>query len=176
MSNTFAGVGGDISYLKHIFSGTVYYSPLDDVVTSLQGTAGMMNKTGKKIRISDTFMLGADSFRGFEYGGLGPRDISTGDPLGGMRYWVTTAEVLFPIGLPNEFGVKGALFTDWGSVWKAPVKDKNTVDKSSVRGAVGAGLLWKSPFGPLRIDYAVRLKKEKYDRQQQFLFGFSTRF
>lgn len=176
MSNTFAGVGGDVSYLKNIFSGTVFYSPIESVVTSLKGTFGFMNKTGKKIRISDSFLLGGDSFHGFEYGGIGPRDKKTGDTLGGTRYWVVTPEVLFPLGLPNEFGVKGAVYSDIGSVWRAPQKNINTIDKSSMRASVGAAILWNSPFGPLRIDYAVSLKREKYDKRQQFLFGFSSRF
>jgi outer membrane protein insertion porin family len=44
------------------------------------------------------------------------------------------------------------------------------------RASVGAGLIWASPFGPLRVDYAVPLKKEDSDEEQNFNFGISTRF
>ena len=60
-------------------------------------------------------MCDSDTLRGFEYGGLGPRDKQTGDPLGGTRYWTATTEIMLPLGLPNEFGIRGAIFTDLGS-------------------------------------------------------------
>jgi outer membrane protein insertion porin family len=45
-----------------------------------------------------------------------------------------------------------------------------------VRTSVGVGLIWASPFGPLRFDYAVPLTKGQYDRVQQFKFGGGTSF
>ena len=42
--------------------------------------------------------------------------------------------------------------------------------------SVGVGLIWASPFGPLRFDYAVPLTKGKYDRVQEFRFGGGTTF
>ena len=44
------------------------------------------------------------------------------------------------------------------------------------RASVGAGLIWASPFGPLRVDYAVPVLKEDTDEVQNFNFGISTRF
>ncbi|MBI1954316.1 MAG: outer membrane protein assembly factor BamA [Proteobacteria bacterium] len=176
LNNTYAGLGGNVTYLRNSLGGTVYYSPLEEVVCALRGIIGTIERTGKTIRIVDSYMLGLDSFRGFEYGGIGPRDSNTGDSLGGTRYWTGTAEVLFPIGLPNEFGVKGAAFTDFGAVWKPGKTGPQVKDKSTLRASVGLGLSWTSPFGPLRIDYAIPVKKERFDKEQRFLFGFSTRF
>jgi len=176
LSNTFAGVGGSIKYLNNSLSGTYYYSPIEDVVLNFRAKGGVILKTGKTIRIVDSYILGESTFRGFEWGGLGPRDSTTGDFLGGTRYWMATAEALFPIGLPNEFGIKGATFIETGSLWKAGQITSVVQDTKSVRASVGIGLSWSSPMGPLRIDYAIPVKKEKFDRTQKIVFGFSTRF
>lgn len=176
LSNTYAGIGGKVSYLRNSIGASWFYSPLEDIVLNVRGALGGMERTGKTIRIVDSFQLGTESFRGFEYGGIGPRDSKTGDPLGGTRFWTGTVEAIFPIGLPNEFGVKGAVFSDFGSSWKPGVSGPQIVDKKSVRASAGLGLSWTSPFGPLRIDYAIPIKKEKFDQEQRFLFGFSTRF
>lgn len=175
LSDSFAGVGGQVKYVKHVIGGTLYYSPIEDVVCALKGSFGIMQKAGKKIRVVDSFLLGADSFRGFQYGGLGPHDKRTGDPLGGTRFWVVTAETLFPIGLPNEFGVKGAAFVDMGTLWKSPESGPLVYDNKDIRVSVGVGLAWNSPFGPIRIDYAIPVKKSKFDSTQNFLLGFRTK-
>ena len=176
LSNTYAGLGGNVNYLRHDLGGSVYYPVVEDVIFGLKANTGIIQKIQKTIRVVDSIMLGADSLRGFEYGGLGPRDLATGDPLGGTRYWTTTAEMMFPIGLPTEFGVKGAVFTDAGTTWKPGQTSSTVYDSQSIRASAGFGIAWTSPFGPLRIDYAIPIKKQRYDRVQRILFGFSTRF
>ncbi|WP_051908486.1 outer membrane protein assembly factor BamA [Candidatus Odyssella acanthamoebae] len=177
-SNSLAGLGGDIGYLKNALGGSVFYSPLDEVILNARITAGHILKTNKRIRVADQIFLGADSFRGFAYGGMGPRDAKTMDAIGGSRYWVGTVEAMFPIGLPNEFGVKGALFSDFGSVWGSELKIPNNpiLDKKAMRASVGVGISWDSPFGPLRIDYAIPVKKQAKDDVQRVFFGVSSRF
>ena len=176
LSNEYAGLGGNVNYLRNVAGASWFYSPIEDVVVNVRGSAGDIEKVGKKlIRIADSFLIGGESFRGFEYG-LGPQDKATGDPLGGTRYAVGTVEALFPIGLPNEFGVKGAVFTDFGTVWKAGQTGPQIIDKRTLRASVGVGISWTSPFGPLKVDYAIPVKKQKFDRTQRFQFGFSTRW
>jgi outer membrane protein insertion porin family len=174
LSNCYAGLAGNVDYLKNDVSANWYYSPLEEIVLGLRGGTGEVYKTRKPIRVVDSVMLGADSLRGFEYGGLGPRDLRTGDTLGGTRYWTSTAEVMFPIGLPTEFGIRGSVFTDAGSLWKPGQTNPTVVDKNSVRQSVGIGISWASPFGPLRIDYAIPFKKERFDHAQRVLVGFRT--
>lgn len=177
LSNQYAGLGGKVAYLKNSIGAAWFYSPIEDVVLNIRGSVGGIERVRKKkIRIVDSIMLGTDTFRGFAWGGIGPRDSVTKDPLGGTRFWTGTVEVLFPVGLPNEFGVKGALFSDFGTTWKPGVKGPTVIDKRSVRASVGVGLSWSSPFGPLKIDYAIPVKKQKFDDTQRFLFGFSSRW
>ncbi len=176
LSNTYAGLGGSVNYLRNDVNANWYYSPLEEVVLGVKGSLGGIERVHKTIRVTDSVMLGADSLRGFEYGGLGPRDMSTGDPLGGTRYWTTTAEVMFPVGLPTEFGIRGAVFTDAGSVWRPGKSNSAVLDKKTMRQSVGIGIAWTSPFGPLRIDYALPIRKQKFDKSQRVLIGFATRF
>jgi outer membrane protein insertion porin family len=49
-------------------------------------------------------------------------------------------------------------------------------DNGLIRTSVGVGLIWNSPFGPLRFDYAIPLTKSFYDRTQEFRFGGGTSF
>jgi len=138
--------------------------------------------------------------RGFAPNGIGPRDTNpfgTADSLGGTKYWGASAELQMPFWfLPKEVGLKGAVYADAGSLWdyKGPTSWAATgefngningvncacglqyVDQNVVRSSVGVGLIWASPFGPLRFDYAVPLTKSPYDRVQQFRFGGGTSF
>lgn len=177
LSNQYAGLGGKVNYLKNSVGASWFYSPIEDVVLNVRGAIGDIERVGNKtIRIVDSIQLGADTFRGFAWGGIGPRDRITGDPLGATRFWTGTVETLFPIGLPNEFGVKGAVFTDFGTSWKPGVRGPQVIDKRSIRASIGVGLSWTSPFGPLKIDYAIPVKKQRFDDTQRFLFGFSSRW
>lgn len=177
MSNTYAGVGGDVQYLKNILNAGWYYPVADEVILNIRGEVGGMERVGKKIRTVDKFSLGAQSFRGFEFGGIGPRDAITKDPLGGTRFWTQTNELVFPLGLPSEFGIKGAVFSDIGSLWRIGEKIPDTTvhDENKMRASLGCGISWDSPFGPISIDYSRAVKKQKYDSTQTILFGFSTR-
>lgn len=176
LSTMYSGIGGNVYFLKNDLRTTFYYAPFEDIVVTLTGNFGVMNKiSNKTIRVVDSYMLGADSFRGFSYGGLGPRDIRTTDALGGTRTATGTLEATFPVGLPAEFGIRGAMFSDFGTLWKAGVSGKGIVDNKKMRSSAGVGILWDSPFGSLRIDYAVPMKKELYDETQRLLFGYSSR-
>ncbi len=176
-SNNFAGLGGNIKFLKNSIFGSYYHTIKDDWVLSVSGRYNVMFDIGKTTRIVDRYSLGGESLRGFEINGVDPRDKKTKDPLGGLYSYTVSTELLFPIGLPNEFGIRGAVFSDAGCVWKTPKGNKGDVISSTKpRVAIGCGLRWRSPLGPLKIDYTHAVLKEKYDKTQQFLFGVSTRF
>lgn len=175
-SNSFAGLGGHVRYLKNgVFAGW-YYPLKEDWIFEMIARGNAMFGLGKKVRVVDRYTLGGDTFRGFETSGLGPRDKKTKDPLGGLRSYVLTAEMTFPIGLPNEFGVKGALFSDAGNVFHSGDPKAEVVDRNKIRVSVGGGIRWRSPLGPLKIDIAQAVVKQTGDKKQLVVFGLSTRF
>lgn len=177
LQNQVAGVGGNVRYLKNDVNGGYYYPIAEGWVLGLGATGGIMYGLGKTVRIVDRYDMGGDgSLRGFRTSGVGPRDRATNDPLGGFKYYTTTAEVLFPLGLPKEFGIKGSVFTEAGSLWGTQEPKNAVLDSSSIRASVGVGISWVSPIGPLRVDFAKAVKKERYDSKRVIHFGFGTRF
>lgn len=182
MTQEFAGVGGDVSYLKTTGSGSYYREllPERDVVGLLNVQGGNIFGVGEKVRLIDSFFKGGETVRGFESSGFGPRDSVTGDALGGKVYVAGTAEVQFPFPLlPRELGFKGAVFADAGTLFDtdATVGAGSTIlDGADIRSSVGGSILWASPLGPLRVDFAHVLTSEPQDKKQWFRFGGGTRF
>jgi len=188
----FAGVGGDVNFIRSTVDMKAYFEFVSDVVTIFRVQGGHLAGWGSKdLRMLDHFQMGPNLVRGFAPAGIGPRDLTPGsseDALGGTLYWGASVEMQAPIPiLPREVGIKGALFADVGSLWdyKGPTSWAGWpatnpaftyADSNAIRASVGAGIIWNSPFGPLRFDYAVPLAKEGYDRVQQFRFGGGTRF
>ncbi len=170
-----AGLGGNVHYVKAEVAG-YYFMPLfmDGMVLKLKGTAGhIIGWNGDDVKVTDRFYKGGPSFRGFEVSGVGPRD-SADNALGGQTYAIGTVEVLFPLGLPESLGLTGSVFTDFGTVFDAP--GATFGDKPKLRATVGGGVIWQSPFGPLRFDVAYAVKKESYDKDELIQFGIGTKF
>lgn len=179
----FAGLGGDAQYVRLSAEGRAYY-PITEKITFVgRAIAGhIQNWGGDDVRILDLFFRGGETIRGFDRAGFGPRDLNTNDAIGGKTYWATTAEVRFPLPLvPDDLGMSAAVFADAGSLFGASDRAKNAIglglaDDSSIRSSVGASILWNSPVGPLRMDFAKVLTKENYDEEQFFRFGAQTKF
>ena len=87
-----------------------------------------------------------------------------------------SVEMSFPLGLPEEMGIKGHTFTDFGTLWEIDETGSGIQDESSIRAAAGIGVSWRSPFGPIRLDLAVPYAKEDFDEEENFRFDFGTRF
>ncbi|MEH2555895.1 outer membrane protein insertion porin family [Bradyrhizobium algeriense] len=209
----FAGVGGDVKYIKSAIDAK-YYSPLvADIVGLIHLQGGMLNQFGgSELRMLDHFQMGPNLVRGFAPNGIGPRDLNpfgTRDALGGTKYWGASFELQMPFWfLPKEVGLKGSVYADAGGLfdYKGPTSWAQTGEVNVpgcvpptqatattnanpgtclglqydngnvVRTSVGVGLIWASPFGPLRFDYAVPLTKGQFDRVQEFKFGGGTSF
>ncbi len=173
-----AGLGGDAKYVSGDI-GASYYIPFFEkkVVLNFMGETGAIQGiSNEDVEINERFMLGGNNLRGFEKGGIGPRDRSTDDALGGNLYYRGTAELTFPIGFPDEMGVAGHAFTDFGSLWDIDETGPNIIDDNSLRAAAGVGVSWKSPMGPVRVDFSAPYIKESYDQEENFRFSFGTRF
>jgi outer membrane protein insertion porin family len=182
-----AGLGGDVNFLRTTVDARYFYEFIDDYVFVARGQAGHVTGWGsKEWRILDGFFMGPNLVRGFASSGIGPRDISNSDEryqdgLGGTMYWGVSAEIQFPMPiLPREFGMRAAAFADAGSVWDfksdAPIPGVVLWDENVVRSSVGLGVIWSSPFGPIRLDYAWALSKGEFDKTQAFRFSGGTRF
>ena len=171
-----AGIGGDAHYLRNELHTSYYYSLAPKWTLSLSGATGFIAGFSEDVRIQDRFFLGGTSFRGFENYGIGPHDKTTGDPLGGNIYYTITPDLTFPLGLPDDLGFLGSVFIDAGSLWKVENSSPNINDSTNIRLSAGFGISWASPFGPIRVDLAQAILKDKYDKTQIFQFNFGTKF
>lgn len=178
ISQDYAGVGGNTRYLKHGASAKKYL-PLykKDVVLGLSASAGNIYGWGKKgVRLGDRYFIGSDQLRGFEVAGIGPRDKKDGDALGGTSYYIGTAELIFPVGLPADLGVKGATFVEAGSLFGNPIKSNDIYKDNFMRATYGAGIIWNSRMAVIRLDYGIPFRKKKYDEVQRFRLQLGTQF
>jgi outer membrane protein insertion porin family len=185
----FAGLGGDVNFIRTTGDARFYTELIPDIIGLFRFQGGhIQGWGGKDVRMLDHFKMGPNLVRGFASAGFGPRDMTANtsqDALGGTLYWGASAELQIPLYfIPKDVGMRGAIFADAGSLWnyKGPVSSPSTgetillSDNNSIRASVGAGIVWDSPFGPMRFDYAIPLRKEGYDRVQEFRFGGGTRF
>ena len=182
----FAGIGGDVNYVKTEMDATVYYGITPSWIVSVAGSAGYVSGwSGDAVRINDRFFKGGNSFRGFENAGMGPRDLTTNDALGGNFYAVGSVELTLPNGLPEQYGIRTSLFADVGTLGVLDnrytlgsngLPDTSIVDDLSLRASAGVSVHWKSPMGPIRFDFSKILSQEDYDRTEGFRFSTSTQF
>ncbi len=188
-----AGVGGDANFLKTDASLAAYV-PLSrdfDLVGFARVRGGHIQNLGSSgsYRILDNYYQGGKAVRGFDSYGYGPRDPVTGDALGGMTFFNATAEVQFPLPLvPQSAGLRGAVFADAGTLFNVdsasrgrivtsnPAADLSSIDDNSIRASFGVSVIWDSPFGPIRFDFAEPIMSKSYDKTRRFNFGASTSF
>ena len=188
LNQDLAGIGGDVNYLKTEVEGGWYYGFSPSFIFSATGSLGYVDGwNGDTVRINDRFYKGGNSFRGFETAGIGPRDLnaSRSDAMGGKAYAIGSVELTVPTFLPEQYGVKAALFSDFGTLGllddedkltTAGVVDPNIKDDLSLRASAGLSIHWRSPMGPIRFDFSQVLAKEDYDKTETFRFSTSTRF
>jgi outer membrane protein insertion porin family len=187
-----AGLGGDVQYARVQSEGRLYY-PITEKITFVGRAMGghIQGWGGEDVRLLDLFYKGGETIRGFDRAGIGPRDLNTGDALGGSTYWAATTEVRFPLPfIPDDLGMSGAVFADVGSVFGAGADAKNapagcagvagtvclSENDSAIRASLGGSILWNSPLGPLRLDIAKAILKQDHDKEQLIRFGASTKF
>jgi outer membrane protein insertion porin family len=178
LTTDLAGFGGSTRYGR-VRTGGGYYYPVapGGWVISVSGEVGVIEGIGKDVGIQDRFFIGGDTFRGFEIGGIGPRDRATGDSLGANKFATGTVMLQFPFAfVPQDLGVSGRLFSDFGTAFGIDQKDAVTADARSLRVTIGTGVSWRSPFGPIRVDLAVPVVKEDFDQKEFFRVSFGTRF
>ncbi|MGE3865419.1 MAG: outer membrane protein assembly factor BamA [Hyphomonadaceae bacterium] len=201
----FAGLGGEVKYLRTEVEGSAFHGFTRNWIASANFATGYIFGWGDdEVRINDRFFKGGSTFRGFDVAGIGPRQIirttdafgnvsdQKGDALGGKLYAIGSFQLEFPTGLPKEFGLGAALFTEFGTVGLLDTRDKRTVgpffnadgssitsivkDDASLRAAAGLSIFWDSPFGPVQFDFASPLAQTDYDKTKSFRFSTRTQF
>ena len=185
LGQEFIGLGGDKTGLKTTLKAAAQKETLkEEVKLTAIFEAGLLTYTRGKSRVVDRFFLGSHKMRGFEPGGLGPREClnrqcgnNNNDTLGGENFAVLRFEAEFPLGLPEEYGFSGGVFYDVGNLWSLSNSNGDVLyEKGSWRHAIGTSIFWDTPIGPLRFNFSEVLKKETYDRSESFDLTISTRF
>lgn len=183
----FAGLGGDVRYVKTEFNGSFYHGFTPAWVLSMTGQTGYIAALGgDTVRINDRFFKGGSTFRGFETAGIGPRDTTYDEALGGSLYAIGSVELTLPNRLPEQYGIRTSLFTDFGTLGLLDDKTKrdpttglqlaNVRDDLALRASVGISVFWTSPLGPLRLDFSKIVTKQPYDKTETFRFSTNTQF
>ena len=177
----FNGLGGDQKYVETSGLALIERRVLNEEVT-LRATfeGGAVNMISDGSRVTERF-FGAGKIRGFKPDGIGPRDLTAPnrDALGGDLFAVARLEAEFPLGTPSEYGLRGGVFLDTGSVWSLDDIAGNTGvvdDGFKIRSAIGFSIFWTTPIGPLRFNFSKALVKEDYDKEQTFDLTVSTKF
>lgn len=171
-----AGLGGDVYYLRNRIDGGYYYPVTESVVASVTAAGGRIIGLGDDVNLLDRYFIGGSEVRGFATDGIGPRDTDTDDALGGEMFYSGSLQVSFPLGLPEELQIRGRVFADAGSAWELSDSGPQVADDPTPRAAVGTGITWVSPFGPLGVDVGFAVLKEDYDETEIFRVNFGTRF
>jgi len=194
MNQDLAGVGGDVRYVRTELQADFYRGIAPGWTASLSLDGGFtLGWGGDSVRINDRFFKGGNSFRGFDVGGIGPRTVSRdadtgelirGDALGGRLYAIGALELTFPTGLPEQYGIRGSIFTEFGTLGLLDAVDQVdeadaavfTIDDLALRASAGVSIFWDSPFGPVRFDFAEAFMAEEYDNREFFRFSTRTGF
>jgi len=188
LSQDFAGFGGTLKYLRTEASFSVHHKVFwDSLVAKFSVSGGYIDAYGgQTVRLNERFFKGGDSFRGFALAGIGPRDVNaSGDnAIGGNAYAIGTAELRLPDFLPSDYGISTSLFSDFGTLGHIdagvacpdPHNPLSPCIKDNLALRVSAGLAvgWKSPFGPVEIDFGIPVVRQSYDKTQIIRFSAGT--
>jgi outer membrane protein insertion porin family len=185
VNNELAGLGGAVKFARATEDARYYHTIVGDVVGVVRAQGGYVAPWGgQQVPLLDGFFGGPQLIRGFAPNGFGSRDVTPGttqDNVGGNVYWTTSAELQSPMPLVTpDAQLKVALFSDAGSLWAtngssvsnlASLSPSQQIANSgALRASVGASLIWGSPFGAIRVDYAYPVAKQSYDVTQRLNF------
>ncbi len=181
-----AGVGGDVNFVRTQADARAFYPIRKKITLAARAQAGnIIAYGGKDVRLLDLYFRGTETIRGFDSSGIGPRDLTPGtdnDALGGKIFAASSLELRFPIPkVPEKLGLSSAIFFDAATLFDASDRVGKAgvttlADDATIRTSVGFSLIWQSPLGPLRADFAQVLTSESYDKTKFFQFGAAARF
>jgi outer membrane protein insertion porin family len=150
----FAGLGGDSKFVKAIAS-TSYFKPIwfNHILSGRAEAGYAFGWSTAALPIFERFYLGGpNSLRGWKFRQITPID-ATGFGIGGNSEVLGNVEYTIPL----PFNIRLAGFVDVGNVYGYGTK----FDPTSLRSDAGGGVRWLSPFGPIRVDYGLKLDRRK---------------
>ena len=177
ISETFSGIGGDVTYLQTVLRGA-YYKPIsfERFVLGARLETGHVSGLGDDVTQSNRFLLGGNKVRGFDGSGIGPRDSSSDGAVGGNQYYAGSFDVISNTGLNPDLGMRWTLFADYGSAWGTDFPTGvDGAEDDSMRQSIGFGILWDTAIGPLSFYWADPISKQPYDDLREFQFTIGTR-
>ena len=177
ISETFSGIGGDVTYLQTVLRGA-YYKPIsfERFVLGARLETGHVSGLGDDVTQSNRFLLGGNKVRGFDGSGIGPRDSSSDGAVGGNQYYAGSFDVISNAGLNPDLGMRWTLFADYGSAWGTDFPTGvDGAEDDSMRQSIGFGILWDTAIGPLSFYWADPISKQPYDDLREFQFTIGTR-
>jgi outer membrane protein insertion porin family len=203
-SQDFAGLGGDVKYLRSTLKGAKYWGiGRSGFIASVNAEGGYIHPLESNprpgvdaIRITDRFYLGEPQFRGFDIRGVGPRvrrtyfsdgspaqtlltdrDQIQDDALGGRAYYLGRLELEIPLGSgARELGLRPSIYAQVGSLW-------NITKPNPTVGFCGSGQtlscipqLAKDPTKPLTADntYYGNILTQQFNSAGQALYTYTT--
>ncbi|MBI1847285.1 MAG: outer membrane protein assembly factor BamA [Candidatus Rokubacteria bacterium] len=164
-----AGLGGDAHFVKAVATAT-YFKPiwLGHILSGrVEGAAGW-SLTDEPLPIFERYYLGGpNSVRSFKFRRISPLD-ENGNRIGGSSELLGNVEYIVPL----PFNIRLAGFFDVGNVYGFGT----TFDPSELKQAVGGGMRWISPFGPIRLDYGINANRRKGEDFGTFNFSVGSPF
>lgn len=154
----YAGLGGDIGFIKYLAETAWYYNIILDLIGVFHFKGGYVTEAaGLLLPDYEKFYIGGiDTMRGFDRDDLSPRD-DNGDAVGGDKMVVFNFEIRYPVG--KDTGVMAAAFFDTGDVYG----DNESWDLNNLRQSAGLGFKWFSPMGPINLYYGWILDPQPTD-------------
>ena len=182
LSQDFSGLGGDSKRIKttgRVSGEMKVFGEEVTLVSTLDG--GVLSYSQGQSRVTDRFSMGSNLIRGFNPAGTGPReyDLAAGvnDSLGGDKYAAMRLEALFPLGLPEEYGISGGIYYDIGNLWGLEYNSADyplKYESGSWRQSAGFSLFWKTPIGPFRFNFSRIIAKKPLDVVDEFELTLAT--
>ncbi len=169
-----SALGGSNQFVKGSLESSIYFPMFKGSSISFRNLiGGASGYGGKEVPPGERFFVGGmRTVRGFDFGEAGPL-AANGDPIGGTKEWVLSAEFAFP--LVKAANLKGALFIDWGAGFDAG----QSIAMSDMNLTWGYEIRWISPLGPLRLGFGWVLDDQRpaaFQNGGQQLFTIGTFF
>jgi outer membrane protein insertion porin family len=169
----FAGVGFGEKWFRTVGSVSYFYPVWLNHVLGFRVQGGYSLGWSKRpVPLFERFFLGgANSIRSFKAQDVSPQD-SSGTRIGGNIQMLGNVEYTVPL----FFGIRAAAFFDIGNVWGPDISGGQKFDITDLKYAVGGGLRWTSPFGPIRVDYGLNPNPGPREKFGNFNFSVGSAF